>query len=58
MNPDCTGTATETDSALGVVNDDLVIVDDGREIRAIAVDPGAVVTAVWKKQFPGSMQNQ
>jgi hypothetical protein len=52
VNPNCTGTATEDDSSLGPVNDDLVIVDAGREIRAISADQGGTITGVWKKQFP------
>jgi hypothetical protein len=58
VNPNCTGTATEDDSNLGPVHDDLVIVDAGREIQAISADQGGTVTAVWKKQFPNSVRGQ
>ena len=58
VNPNCTGTATEDDSVIGVAHDDLVIVDAGREIRAISVDPGGTLTADWKKQFPNGVHNQ
>jgi hypothetical protein len=58
VNPTCTGTATENDSNLGLVHDDLVIVDAGREIQAISADQGGTVTAVWKKQFPNGVRGQ
>ncbi len=52
VNPDCTGSLTFEESVLGVVHADVVIVDDGREFRAIQTDPGVVLTVVEKKQFP------
>jgi hypothetical protein len=58
VSPNCTGTFAEQDSAIGPVNDDIVIVDAGQEIRAISADPGATVTAVWKRQFPQSVHDQ
>lgn len=50
INPDCTGTVTEVDSMLGTVHDDIVVVDAGRGIRAIGVDPGATIGGHWEKQ--------
>jgi hypothetical protein len=58
VNPYCTGTFAEQDSAIGPVNDDMAIVDGGREIQAITADPGGTVTAFWKKQFPQSVHDQ
>jgi hypothetical protein len=55
VNPDCTGSMTRDVSPLGVTaHDDLVIDDDGVELRTIATDPGEIETYVYRKQFPGS----
>lgn len=53
VNPDCTGSMTRNISfpVSGAVHDDLVIDDDGLEIRTIATDPGAIETYVYRKQF-------
>jgi hypothetical protein len=54
VNPDCTGSMTRDVSPLGVTaHDDLVIDDDGVELRTTATDPGAIETYVYRKQFPG-----
>jgi hypothetical protein len=54
VNPDCTGSMTRDVSPLGVTaHDDLVIDDDGVELRTIATDPGAIETYVYRKQFRG-----
>lgn len=58
VNSNCTGTFTEEDSAIGPSHDDFVIVNGGLEIQAINADSGGVITADWKKQFPGGIQNQ
>jgi hypothetical protein len=58
VNPNCTGTFAEQDSAIGPVNDDMVIVDGGQEIQAISADSGGVITARWKKQFPQGVHDQ
>lgn len=58
VNPNCTGTFTEVDSAIGTSHDDFVIVDGGREIQAVNADSGGVITAVWKKQFPNDNDDQ
>jgi hypothetical protein len=58
VNHNCTGTFTEEDSAIGPSHDEFVIVDGGREIQAVNVDSGGVITAVWKKQFPKGDQDQ
>jgi hypothetical protein len=55
VNPDCTDSMTRDVSPLGVTaHDDLVIDDDGVELRTIATDPGEIETYVYRKQFPGS----
>ena len=55
VNPDCTGSMTRNVSApvSGTAHDDLVIDDDGLELRTIATDPGAIETYVYRKQFRG-----
>ena len=54
VNPDCTGSMTRNVSPLGVTaHDDLVIDDDGVEIRTVATDPGAIETYVYRKQLLG-----
>lgn len=58
VNPNCTGTFTEMDSAIGPSHDDFVIVDGGQAIQAVNADPGGVITVVWKKQFPQSDHDQ
>jgi hypothetical protein len=58
VNPNCTGTFTEKDSAIGPADDDIVIVDGGREIQAINADSGGVITADWKKQFPQDVHDR
>jgi hypothetical protein len=54
VNPDCTGSMTLNVSPLDVtVHADLVIGDDGAELRAIVSDSGGVVESrVYSKQFP------
>jgi hypothetical protein len=52
VNPDCTGSMTRNVSPLGVTaHDDLVIDDDGLELRTIATDPGEIETYIYRKQF-------
>jgi hypothetical protein len=54
VNPDCTGSMTRNVSPLGVTaHDDLVIDDEGVELRTIATDPGEIETYVYRKQFRG-----
>jgi hypothetical protein len=54
VNPDCTGSMTRNVSPLDVTaHDDLVIDDDGVELRTIATDPGEIETYGYRKQFPG-----
>ena len=54
VNPDCTGSMTRDVSPLGVTaHDDLVIDDDGVELRTIATDPGEIESYVYRKQLPG-----
>ena len=53
VNPDCTGSMTIYILPFGSTADfDFVLDDDGTELRALATDPGAVETRVYKKQFP------
>jgi hypothetical protein len=52
VNPDCTGSMTRNVSPLGVTaHDDLVIEDEGMELRTISTDPGEIETYVYRKQF-------
>lgn len=50
VNPDCTGSMTLS-NPLGVIHADLVIDDDGAELRSISTDSGVVESRVYKKQF-------
>jgi hypothetical protein len=53
VNPDCTGSMTLFVFELGgSFNADLVIDDDGDELRVIVTDPGVVESRVYRKQFP------
>jgi hypothetical protein len=47
VNPDCTGTYTLPGTRLV-----FVIADGGNEIQAICVDPGVVLTHIFRRQFP------
>ena len=52
VNPDCTGTMTLYVSPFNsTVNLDFVIDDDGAELRAIVLTPGAVESRVYREQF-------
>jgi hypothetical protein len=52
VNPDCTGSLTLFVSPFGsTVNVEIVIDDDGAEVRALVTDPGAIESLVFKKQF-------
>lgn len=50
VNPDCTGTMTEVDSAIGTAHDNIVLVNGGQRLQAMGVDPGETVEAHWEKQ--------
>lgn len=52
VNPDCTGTFTLT-VGKGLSTWFFVIADNGNEIRAICVDPFAVLTKIGRKIYPG-----
>ena len=52
VNPDCTGTFTLT-TAKGPSTWFFVISDNWNEIRAICVDPFAVLTKVGRRIYPG-----
>jgi hypothetical protein len=51
VNPDCTGTYT-IQNAGGMTRLVFVIVDNGNEIQAICIDPGVVLTHIFRRQFP------
>lgn len=52
VNPDCTGTFTLT-VGQGLSTWFFVIADNGNEIRAICVDPYAVLTKIGRRIYPG-----
>jgi|SRR5690348_3187585 hypothetical protein len=52
VNPDCTGTFTLT-TAQGPSTWFFVIADNWNEIRAICVDPFAVLTKIGRRIYPG-----
>ena len=52
VNPDCTGTFTLT-TAKGLSTYFFVISDNWNEIRAICVDPFAVLTKIGRRIYPG-----
>jgi hypothetical protein len=49
INPDCTGTATLTDTLGQTVNLRAVFVDNRSEIRFVQTDPGTVIVGTAKK---------
>ena len=50
--PDCTGTLTLNVAPLGITaHADIVIDDDGAELRAIVTDSGVIESRVYRKQF-------
>jgi hypothetical protein len=51
VNPDCTGTYTIQGGG-GTTRLVFVIVDSGSEIQAICIDPGVVLTHIFRRQFP------
>jgi hypothetical protein len=48
VNPDCTGTYTIP----GVTTLFFVITDSGNEIQGICIDPGVVLTHIFRRQYP------
>src|SRR5215831_5706666 len=48
VNPDCTGTYTIP----GVTTLFFVIDDSGNEVKAVCIDPGVVITHIFRRQFP------
>ena len=50
VNPDCTGTYKLPGTTLF-----LVISDSGNEIQAICIDPGVILTHIFRRQFPASV---
>ena len=51
VNPDCTGTYT-IEGPGGTTRLVFVIVDSWNEIQAICIDPGVVLTHIFRRQFP------
>lgn len=51
VTADCMGSATINIEGGGERHRDIVVVDNGREVRAVSTDPGTVVTLNLKKQF-------
>jgi hypothetical protein len=51
VNPDCTGTYTIS-GAGGTTRLVLVIADNGNEIQAICIDPGVILSHIFRRQFP------
>jgi hypothetical protein len=52
VNPDCTGSMTRNVSSGVTARDDLMIDDDGVEIRALSSDPGEIDTYVSPEAVP------
>ena len=50
VNPDCTGTATINFPAQPPLQLNFVLVDHGRELRAVTTNPGLTTTSVGTKQ--------
>ena len=53
VNPDCTGTYTISGPG-GTTRLVFVIADSGNEIQAICIDPGVVLTHIFRRQYPAS----
>lgn len=49
LNSDCTGTLTSVRSTGQTTHYNIVVVDKGKEINLLQIDPGAVVTGVFKE---------
>ena len=52
VDADCTGSFTFTDGGVVTLGTDIVIDDNGNELRMIATSPGTVLSIVGRKQFP------
>jgi hypothetical protein len=52
VNPDCTGTYTIQRPGGGTTTLFFVIADSGNEIQAVCIDPGVVLTHIFRRQFP------
>ena len=50
VHADCTGSLESTGPDRSVINNDLVIDDNGKEIRLIATEPGWVAFCIFRKQ--------
>jgi len=54
VNSDCTGTYTVQIAPFGITSQAFFAIDtNGDELEIIVTDPGAVITCVAKKLFPG-----
>lgn len=52
VNSDCRGSFTFADGGIVTLSTDIVIDDNGNELRMIATSPGTVLTVIGHKQFP------
>ena len=52
VRPDCMGSFTFSDGGVVTLSTDIVIDDNGNELRMIATSPGTVLTVIGRKQFP------
>ena len=52
VNSDCTGTYTVAFSGGGTTTVYFVITDGGNEIQGTCIDPGIVITHIFRKRFP------
>jgi hypothetical protein len=52
LNPDCTGNFEFTEGGVVTQTTDIVVDDDGNEVRMVTTSPGTVLTVQGRKQFP------
>jgi hypothetical protein len=51
VNPDCTGSYTISGPG-GTTRLVLVVADNGNEIQAICIDPGVILSHIFRRQYP------
>ena len=55
VNPDCTGTYTVQIPPLGLTAHGFFVIDDGgNELQAVCIDPGVVLTHIFRRLFPAN----
>ena len=52
INADCTGSMVFQISATGTNNFDIVLTDNGREVKLIETDPNTIITGTAHQQLP------